>query len=45
MIIRKRAGAREQDGVGAVFSMTSSMKEHTKEALVGHTGKTDEEKD
>jgi len=45
MIIRKRAGAREQDGMGGVFGMTSSMKEHTKEALVGHMGEKDKEED
>ncbi len=48
MTIRKRAGAKEQDGKGgsgAVTGMTNSMKEWAKEALVGCTGETDDEED
>ena len=45
MTIRKRAGATEPDVTdrsGAAVGMTSSMKEHMKEALAGRTGETDD---
>ena len=44
MSVRKRAGASNLDGRGGSGAgMTMSMKEQIKEALSGHTGKTDDE--